>query len=401
MKTDYKVVIVGGGASGLMCAVELLRVKNCISGKDLLILEKNDRVGKKIVATGNGQGNLCNVNVNENCYHGDKAFIKTYLEHLERINIQEYLKGLGVYLTTDKDGKQYPLSKQANSFLDILRYNLAGKGCEIQTGEKVIKASKKGDIFIVETDKGKYTTQNLVLAFGGKAGKQFGTDGSSYFLAESFGHKTTKLFPSLVQLKTDLTQIRGLKGLKERARLTAYDGEKELKQTVGEILFTDYGVSGNAVFSLSGYLTDAKNPKIKVEFLPDLNIEQISRILLDRKSNCFIPPEDALLGLINKKIGQAILKSSKAKTIEQIAKALKNFYIKVTGDTGFNNAQVTRGGVDTISIDSLSMQSKLCKGLYILGEALNVDGDCGGYNLTFAFVSGIVCAENLVKTISG
>lgn len=397
MKIDYKVIIVGGGASGLMCAVELLRAKNSICAKDLLILEQNERVGKKIVATGNGQGNLSNANISTNNYHGDKDFILSFVSSLNDINIQEYLKDLGVYLTTDKEGRQYPMSKQANAFLDIIRFYLQGSGCAIQTGEKVIKVTKKADIFAVKTTKDEYTCNNLVLAFGGKAGKQFGTDGSSYVLAESFGHKTTKLYPSLVQLKTDLTAIRGLKGLKERVKLTAYDGENALKQTTGELLFTDYGVSGNAVFSLSGYLTDAKNPKLKVEFLPDLTMEQTSDILKNRRTLGHIPPEDTLIGLINKKIGQAILKGVNAKTPQEVAFAIKNFNIKVTGDTGFNNAQVTRGGVDTAQICSKTMQSKLCKNLYITGEALNIDGDCGGYNLTFAFISGILAARSILQ----
>lgn len=401
MKNTFKVIIVGGGASGLFCALELLRSKNSILGEEILILEKNDRVGKKIVATGNGQGNLSNVNVGEEFYHGDKSFVQEFLSNLKDINIQDYLKDLGIYLTTDKDGKQYPLSKQANAFLDVIRGYLGYKGVVINVGEQVDKVDKSGELFNVYTSKGKYNAQYVVLAFGGKAGPQYGTDGSSYSLAKNLGHKVTELYPSLVQLKTDTQVIKGLRGLKERVKVTAYDANVKLKESVGEILFTEYGISGNAIFSISGYLTSAKNPSVKIEFLPDFTQEQVEEILVRREYLNHIEREDKLIGLINKKIGQAIVKKCKTDSPREISQAVKNFTLKITGNLGFNYAQVTKGGVETQHIESSSMQSKLVKGLYVVGEALNIDGDCGGYNLTFAFVSGILSARNIKENLRG
>ena len=395
MNNIYKVVIVGGGASGLFCALELLRSKNRILGSDILILEKNDRVGKKLVATGNGQGNLTNQNVGIENYHGDKAFLQAFLSNLKDINIQSYLADLGIYLTTDKDGKQYPLSKQANAFLDIVRGYLMKNSVNVKVGEQVLKTKKSGKNFIVSTDKGEYFAQNLVLAFGGKAGKQYGTDGSSYQLAQSYGHDLTPLYPSLVQLKTNPQEVKGLKGLKERVRASALIDGKVVKESVGEVLFTEYGISGNAIFSLSGYLTDAKNPAVNLEFLPDYTIDQVEDMLKKREYIDYISKEDTLIGLINKKIGQAIMKKCANASPKEVAKALKNFTLKITGNLGFNYAQVTKGGVKIDQIDKNTMMSKLVKDLYVVGEALDVDGDCGGYNLTFAFVSGIVCAKNI------
>ena len=395
MKNDFKVIIVGGGASGLFCALELLRSNNAILGKEILILEKNDRVGKKIVATGNGQGNLTNAFISEENYHGDNLFIKEFLSNLKDINIQEYLKDLGIYLTTDKDGKQYPLSKQANAFLDVVRGFLTQKGVVIKVDEQVNKVTKVKNVFKVHSLKFEYIAKKVVLAFGGKAGPQYGTDGNSYILAQNFGHKLTALYPSLVQLKTNTESIKGLRGLKEKVRVTAYDNGVKLKQCVGEVLFTEYGVSGNAIFSLSGYLTDAKKPSISIEFLPDFTFEQVKEILKKREDLSYIDREDKLIGLINKKIGQALIRKCKSENVEEIAKVIKNFSLTITGNLGFNYAQVTKGGIATGQIDKGTMQSKLEKGLYIVGEALDVDGDCGGYNLTFAFVCGILSARDI------
>ncbi len=401
MKNTFKVIIVGGGASGLFCALELLRSKNCILGEDILILEKNDRVGKKMVATGNGQGNLSNAFISEQNYHGDKTFIKAFLSNLEDVNLKEYLQDLGIYLTTEKDGKQYPLSKQANAFLDVIRGYLAQKDVNINVGEKVNLVEKVGEGYLVNTAKGKYRSRNVVLAFGGKAGSQYGTDGSSYQLAQKFGHKLTTLYPSLVQLKTNLESIKGLRGLKERVKITAYDNGIELKESVGEVLFTEYGISGNAVFSISGYLTSAKKPSVKIEFLPDFTKEQVKEILAKREYLNHIDREDKLIGLINKKIGQAIMRKCKTDSIDEIANAIKNFTLIITGNLGFSYAQVTKGGIATDQIDSKTMESKLESGLYVVGEALDVDGDCGGYNLTFAFASGIFSAKSIKENLRG
>lgn len=395
MKNNYQALIVGGGASGLTCAIELLRAKNCLSGSDVLILEKNDRVGKKLIATGNGQGNLSNANLSCSNYHGDKSFIDAVINNPQKINVVNYLEELGVFLTTSSDGKIYPISKQASAVLDILREYLANKGCTVNTCENVVSIAKGKDDWIVKTQNGSYTAKNVVLAFGGAVGKQFGTDGSSYSLVQNLGYKVTKLYPSLVQLKTDTTFIRGLKGLKERARVIAYDGNVKLAESVGDLLFTEFGVSGNAIFQVSAYLTDAKNPSISVEFLPDYTLEQVKNLLVKKSQIDYISKEEILVGILNKRIGQAILKRCNSFSPDVVAKQIKNFSLKVTGNLGFNYAQVTKGGVQTDQINPLTMQSKINKGLYIIGEALDVDGDCGGYNLTFAFLTGILSAINI------
>ena len=398
MKKVYRAAIVGGGSAGLMSAVELLYGFNALNGEDVVVIEKNDRVGKKLIATGNGQGNLTNSNITEQNYYGDNEFIRSFIESVKEIDLEEYFYKLGIPLYTSKDGKKYPLSRQANSFLDIIRIYLQEKRCQVYTNAQVKKITKKGNLFILSIQNGDITAENVIFATGGKTAKQFGTDGTAYALVENFGHFVTPLYPSLVQLKCDLSNIKGLKGLKEIAKVTALSNGKELKTAVGDVLFTEYGVSGNSIFQVSGHLTNAINPVLKIEFLPELTISEVEKMLSDRETNGLFG-ENRLLGMVNKRIGQAILKTAKSQSAKDVAKALKEFTLKVTGNLGFNYAQVTKGGIKTENINPKTMESKLVKGLYIVGEALDVDGDCGGYNLTFAFVSGIISAKNIKRSL--
>ncbi len=391
----FNTAIVGGGASGLMTAIELLCGENALLGQDVLVLERCDRVGKKLIATGNGQGNLMNQDFGAKFYRGEKSFVQTFVDKAVSIDLEKYLYDLGIPLCTLKDGKKYPLSRQASAVLDIFRAILERKGCNTQTDAKVTDIVAKNGYYILKTSKGDFKAKSVVLAFGGKAQKQFGTDGTGYGLAESFGHKKTALYPSLVQLKTETSIIRGLKGLKEVASVTAYVNENKLCSSTGDLLFTDYGVSGSTIFQISAYLKGDKNEYLRVEFLPELDESEIEKILIDRERQGFLDKNDMLCGLLNKRIGQAVLKSAKSNSVKDVAHAIKDFRLNVVGTLGFDYAQVTKGGIATDTIDPLTMESMLQKNLYIIGEALDVDGDCGGYNITFAFISGIISARGI------
>ena len=395
MQKIYRVAIVGGGAAGLMSAVELVYGNNSFSGDCIAIVERNDRVGKKLIATGNGQGNLMNEHFSNENYYGQKDFVNAFCKNALDIRLEECLYNIGIPLCTAKDGKKYPLSKQANSVLDIIRCILQEKGVQIFTESRVLSVKKQNQVFELKTENQCLFAQKVIIATGGKCAKQFGTDGSAYALLENFGHSLTKTYPSLVQLKCDLDKIRGLKGLKETARVSAILGGKEVKSAVGDVLFTEYGVSGNAVFQVSGHLTKEDKGQIKIEFLPDLTIEQVEKMLIDREQCGIFNGENKLVGIINKRIGQAVLKTAKSQSAKDIAKVLKDFRLNVTGNLGFNYAQVTKGGIKTEDFNENTMESKFVKGLYAVGEVLNIDGDCGGYNLTFAFVSGIVASRHL------
>lgn len=394
MQKVYRVAIVGGGAAGLMSAVELLAGENCFRGEEVVIIERNDRVGKKLITTGNGQGNLTNCNLSQENYYGNVDFIDDFIALAKQTDLINYFYKLGIPLCTLKDGKMYPLSRQASSVLDIIRLYLEKKGVNTLTEIEATSIYNRNGIFTITTNKGDFQAENVIMATGGKCAKQFGTDGTAYRLVEKFGHKVTELYPSLVQLKCDLSLLRGLKGLKENAKVTAISNGKEVKSAVGEILFTEYGVSGNSVFQVSGHLTNAINPTLKIEFLPDLTRAEIEKMLIDREQLGLIE-ENRLLGLINKRIGQAVLKTAKSQSCKDVSNALKELRLKVTGNLGFNYAQVTKGGVKTEEVNSKTYESKLIKGLFLTGEMLDIDGDCGGYNLTFAFVSGIVSAKTV------
>lgn len=397
MQKVYRVAIVGGGSAGLISAVELLCGANSLRGDDVIIIERNDRVGKKLVATGNGQGNLTNRNIACENYYGDLPFIENFVNQAKEIDLESYFYKLGIPLFTLSGGKMYPLSRQANSVLDIIRIHLENKGCQTVTGAKVVNLFNRNGVFTISTEKGDFYAERVIMATGGKSAKQFGTDGTAYSLVEKFGHTVTELYPSLVQLKCDLSSIRGLKGLKENAKVTAIVNGKQVKSAVGEVLFTEYGVSGNAVFQVSGHLTGAINPELKIEFLPEISNTDVEKLLIDRENSGLIG-ENTLLGILNKRIGQALIKTAKTQSIKGVVNAIKEFKLKVTGNLGFNYAQVTKGGIRTNEINQNTYESKIVKGLYLIGEMLNVDGDCGGYNLTFAFVSGIVCAKDVKKS---
>ena len=397
MNNYFDTAIVGGGASGLLCAVELLSGENALDGKSVLVLERNDRVGKKLLATGNGQGNLSNSLISAENYSGDRDFIASFIRSLCSTDPLAVLRQIGVYTVTDEEGRIYPISKQANSVLDAIRQYLAYKGALVITGERITEI-KKDKAFCLVSESGKrFFADKVVLACGGKAGKQFGTDGSAYTLAASFGHKLTALYPSLVQLKTEKEKIRGLKGVKEYARVSLYDGDKKIKSAVGDLLFTDYGVSGNAVFKISGRVQGLTAPVLKIDFIPDISAENAEAMINDKRDKKFIPYQELLNGITHKKTGQIILKGSE-KSTREIVKELKSFPLTVTGTLGFDNAQVTKGGIITKDIND-NFESKLVKKLYITGEMLDIDGECGGYNLTFAFASGILAARDIKRSV--
>ncbi len=393
MQKTYKALIIGGGASGLISAIELVSGENALDGSEVIILEKCDRVAKKLSVTGNGQGNVTNENVSEEFYHGEKYFIKKFLSHFNSINLKNYLYKMGIPLFSDAKGRCYPLSRQASAISDVLRFKLSKKGVKIELNSPVEKIEYNGEYYTCYANGKTFSSENVIFSVGGKCAKHFGTDGESYSLLNKFGHKTGELYPSLVQLKAEKSCIKGLSGIKETASLTAKDGESILAKSKGDILFTDYGISGNATFEISGHVAKAKNPEVLVEFLPDLDLNSLTKIIDNNiKEN---GENFAFTAVINKKLGQKILLETKDKSAENLARIVKNYSIKITGTLGFNYAQVTKGGFTLKNVNEDTFESKLSKNLYLVGECLDVDGDCGGYNLTFAFVSGIISARNI------
>ncbi len=393
----YEVAIIGGGFSGLVAAIVL---SERFGGENIAVFERNDRVGKKILATGNGRGNISNLNLTAEHYHsaGEKTNAANAIEKYGYKSIIGFFYDLGIPVAYEGD-RVYPSSLQASSVLDMMRIKLSFLKTDIKTDSECSEIKKVAGGFSVFTKSGEYFAKYVVFAAGGKAGKQYGTDGKALGILEKLGVKTTPLYPAIVQLKTETTYLKGLKGLKEKALVKAYDGERFLSEFYGDVLFTDYGVSGNAVFYLSSYLVGAKNPEISVSFTDKTEKELYDFLLRKVETMPYISSDDVLTGVINKQIGRAIAKRCGAvdlseRSIRKIAVCAKDFRLKVTGTLGFDYAQVTRGGVKLSEVTD-DLQLKKAKGLFVTGEALDIDGDCGGYNLQWAYSSAMTVAEKI------
>ena len=397
----YKCIIIGGGFSGLVLTDKLL---DDLKSDELLVLERNDRVGKKIAVTGNGRGNVSNKDLSVKNYHGgNPSFCAYAIENYDNADEIKYFERLGI-LFCEENGKYYPAGFQASSVLDALRFSLAKKGANILTHTKVDEIKKSNGKFIVVSGDKKYTAENLAICTGGKAQKQFGTDGSFFDIIKKLSHTVTSLYPSLVQIRTDKESIKGLKGIKQKAKLTLFEEDKEIKSFTGDLLFTDFGISGDSCFKLSAYLENKQNCSIKAEFLPDIDKNHLT-VFLKNKISYGIIGEEVLNGVINKQLGKVVIKQcglnltdvAAVNSAEKIADKIKNYRFSVVGTLGFDYAQVTHGGVNTQEIDPKTMESTRVKGLYFAGEVIDIDGDCGGYNLQWAYSSASVAAKAILS----
>ena len=372
--------------------------------RDFLLLERGERVGKKLSATGNGQGNLTNENVGVSHYFSSSDLglqkIQSVLSSFTKEQTLAFFKELGGLFLSDTRGRVYPTGRQASALTDLLRAFLIKNGAEIQTGSFVKEVQKTKDGFLLTVEKeGKHEeifAQKLVLCTGGKAAKNFGTDGNGYQLSCALSHTQTALYPSLVQLKTDTEYIKPLKGIRAAGiTATAKVLGEEVARFTGDIIFTDYGVSGDAAFFLSAYLTDQKEgtATLCLDLLPSVEQDELEEILRKKRQSGTLANEEILCGILNNQIGRCVVKRAGG-DLQKIVSLVKNFPLQVKGTLGFDYAQVTKGGVPLFEVDE-NLQSKKVKGLYFAGEILDVDGECGGYNLQWAFSSAGVVANAL------
>ena len=392
---NVEVVIIGGGAAGLTAALAL--------NKKTIVLERGERVGRKLSATGNGQGNVGNLDINESRYFtfGERRLISSCMQKFPQTEILAFFEKLGFMFCADERGRLYPASKQASSITDLIRYRLdKDQNKRIITDAFVTDITKKSEYFIgtavSEGEKRLFSAKNVILSAGGKAAKNFGSDGNGYLLARKFGHAATNLFPSLVQLKTQTGDIKTLKGQRVGAVVTAYCDDKQIAREKGDVIFTDYGVSGDAVFRISAFVCDKieQNITLSLDLMPDCGTEKLVSVLCERTANKAIPAGEILCGILPNTLGRAVIKRTGNQNPVAVAQTIKNFTLKVTGTAGFDYAQVTKGGI-RLSEVSADMQSKKCPGLYFAGEILDVDGQCGGYNLQWAFSSALTAAESI------
>ena len=386
-------LILGGGAAGLFCALRL-------SGTALL-LEKGPRVGRKLSATGNGQGNLTNENMSPEAYFPAKnrPFVRDCLQKFGKRELLSFFTDAGAIFVADEKGRVYPSGRQASALTDLLRYSLDASKKTVVTDCRVMSLQKSGGGFaarcMVGGEERIFYGKNAVICTGGKAAANFGTNGDGYALARAFGHTVTPLYPSLVQLKTDTKYTKTLKGKRVHCRIS-FPGAKPGKVSfVGDVIFTDYGISGDAVFRLSAFITDGVkgDTTVVLDFLPNVDIEELRKVLERKKASGKIPDGELFCGILDNQVGRAVLRRAR-ETDADAAFLAKHFTLGVTGSLGYDYAQVTKGGVDLSEVDE-NMQSRLVKGLYFAGEVLDVDGECGGYNLQWAFTSAAIAAGSI------
>ena len=394
-----KIAIIGGGASGLFLATTL-----SAKGK-ITLFERGERVGRKLSATGNGQGNITNLAArNTEYFSSEKSgaeLVRQLISTADDRALSEYFEGMGVLLCADERGRVYPASKQASALTDALRFCVAQKGVAVKLSTRIydLEKMKEGFLLYAETAEGKqtYLAEKVVLCAGGKAAKNFGSDGSAYALAKKFGHTVTELYPSLVQLKTDVSHTKMLKGIRiNDGGLTATTANGEQICLRGDIIFTDYGVSGDAVFRISAYIANqiSSGVRLAVDFLPDEAEENIL-IALQRKKEAFpdLNNMELCFGIVNNQVGRVVMKRADG-DLRQAAKLIKNFDLTVTGSLGFDYAQVTKGGIPLSEVTE-NLESRFVRGLYFAGEILDVDGPCGGFNLQWAYSSAMRVASVL------
>ncbi len=401
----FDVVIVGGGASGLMCAISAKQKNKNIS---VAIIEKNDRVGKKLLSTGNGRCNLTHKDITVENYCGSfKKQSKAIFEKYDSDKLLEIFKDLGLLTFCDNEGRYYPLCKQASAVLDVLRFACDRLNVKIFCSENIRSINKIGKSFSVRTDGTEFVTKKLVIANGSKAAPKLGGNSSSADYLKNFSHSFAPFSPALCPVKVKSDIIKSLKGIRATAKAVLFDKSGEIiKEEVGEVQFTDNSLSGICIFNLSLYTK--KDFLISFDLLPDISDRELKSLLYNNKKLfASLTIDNLLTGILQKRLGQAVLKESKAtdfsrkcsdlsvNEIENIVRTIKDMRFPVIENCGFEQAQCALGGVNGREIDENTMQSKIVKNLYICGEAIDICGECGGYNLHFAFASGLTAGENL------
>ena len=391
-----QIIVIGGGASGLMAALTAAQEQN----NRVLLLERQQRVGRKLLATGNGRCNLTNVLAAPTNYHGeDASFAEPALRKFPPEEVLDFFRGLGLLTVTEYGGRVYPLSNSANSVLDVLRFALDAAGVEQRTAcpARALRRERAG--FTVETDEGALHADKLIVACGGAAGAKLGGVSDGYKLLEPLGHKRTALYGALAPIHTAPDYPRALKGVRVQAALRLQRGETLLAESRGELQFTETGVSGPAAFDLSrAAATGGEGLSLHIALLPQEEAELLALLRQRRERCCALETAELFTGMLHNRLGRMLVKYSglgggRLAELDEAAllravRAAKDFSLPVTGTAGLDSAQVTAGGVRTAGLKPETLESWFVPGLFLCGELLDIDGDCGGYNLHWAWASG-------------
>lgn len=395
-----KLAIIGAGASGLCAAIEAAKVNPDIQ---ITIFERMQKPAKKILATGNGRCNFTNNDLSINHFHGNKAFLENILAS-DYSDIKNFFRSLGV-LSYEEDGRIYPRSQQASTIKDVLLKVLENNNILIKTESHINEIKKVKNGFNVNQE----FFDGVILSGGGKAASVHGSDGSCYKLAENLGHKSTPLHPALCGLVINDKDLNLLKGVRAECNAKLYSGNSLLGSEAGEIQFTDKAISGIPVMNLSHLCESRKNLKINLDLCPEIEENALLDHIKQSVTNSpNIEFETVLNGIVNLKLCFAVMNRSGIKPqikckdlkdfqIKEAVKQLKNFEINIKSAKGFDNAQVTKGGINTNDVSPVTMMSKIADGLFLCGELLDIHGDCGGYNLHLAFTTGRIAGSSAGK----
>lgn len=404
-----EIAVIGGGAAGMTAAIWAAG-----SGAAVAVYEKNDRVGKKILSTGNGRCNFSNETMDARFFNGSgTAFVDEVLSRFDVARTKEFFSSLGMRIK-DRDGYLYPASDQASTVLDLLRYELTRKGVEVHTGEAVQNLSYDGkkEKFLIRSLKQSAYYDAVILACGGCAAPNTGSDGDGFRLAGQFGHRIVTPVPALVALRCKEKFYRNAAGVRCDARLTLFTAEEKVCEERGELQLADYGISGIPTFQISGFaaraMQEGKPVKVKISFLPDFDEQSCSAFFKARlREHGKDTMEMFLTGIVNKKVNQMLMSlagirgSDRAEDVgaeafQRLGTLYCGLETEVIGTGGFEKAQVSAGGVDCGEVTE-TLMSKRQKNLYFAGEILDIDGLCGGYNLQWAWSSGAVAGKAAAK----
>jgi len=396
-------IIIGAGAAGLCAAITAAR-----AGQRVILLEQNNKVGKKILVSGNGKCNIDNRFIDIKRFHSqDPNFIEEVLEGYGFKNVEKFFTSIGLELIEGKEGKIFPMSLQASSVVELLEYEAKRAGVEIVCDCAVRSIDKRGNTFTLETSQGTKTCEQVLLANGSPAAPQLGGSDSGYAFASKLGHTLIPRHPSLVQLCSEETWVKACAGVKVAGLAKLYANGEYITEKKGDLLFTNYGISGLAILDLSREvstrLANFDYCELNLDLMPDYSKEKLTNLLLGRIQSGNIKPITLWLqGIINKKLIHIILEQSKCKAkiesdlnrkeINKIVHSIKNLKLSINDTKGFQGAEVSTGGIDTTEVNPQTMESKLVKNLFFAGEILDVDGDRGGFNFHFAWVTGMRAA---------
>ena len=397
-----QIIIIGAGASGLAAGISAAR-----EGASVTIMEHTARPGKKLLSTGNGKCNITNLQFPKDAYRGNQPdFVLPALHTVTVSQTMDFFRELGIVLT-ERNGYVYPNSGQASTVLEAMLFELEHLGVRIMT-ECPVKEIKK-DLTVI-TDHGKQRGDRIILAAGSMAAPKTGSDGSGYSLARKLGHHIIEPLPALVQLRCKEKWYKQAAGVRTDALVTLKIDGKAAASDRGELQITDYGISGIPVFQISRYaaraLNEGRKAEAQLDFLPELSLTELEKLLLTRHRQFgYRPAEEFLHGVLNSKLAKILLKEAAIgreswvkeiteKEIKNLVHCIKELKTIIVSTNTFDQAQVCSGGVDTREVDPVTMESKLIRGLYFSGEILDVDGICGGYNLQWAWSSGITAGSH-------